>query len=300
MSKKSNKFKVILSAIVLSFSMSNSNAGLLDIFTDHPILSSAGLLGAAYLASPMHKARDLSYHLDTVEPYFNIHPEDFKPIAEYVLKALFNPANKADYDRYKKLAEMMNLEIPPYSPPVKNRPTVLVTPIQEQNPNNNILENPIQKPPFSNIISTPQGEQFDTSTEFPNQPMATWEDYIYAKTQAQILADEMKAAGMGQKPKGYAAHHIVAWDDNRYPVCQDLRDLLVNNGIDINSAENGVYLPTRKVTKTPNEAYHPEIHTKDYYENVNNVLEKFDGDTQGMKNALKDIGQKLKNNQFKY
>lgn len=94
--------------------------------------------------------------------------------------------------------------------------------------------------------------------------------------------------------------HIVAWDDNRYPVCQDIRDLLSNNGIGINDAENGVYLPTRKVTKNLNEAYHPEIHTKNYYENVNDVLEKFDGDTQGMKNALKDIGQKLKNNNFKY
>jgi hypothetical protein len=84
----------------------------------------------------------------------------------------------------------------------------LTNPQQEQNPNSHILDNPIQNQPFSNIISTPQGEQLDTSTEFPNQPIASWEDYIYAKIQAQILADAMKAAGMGQRQLGYAAHHI--------------------------------------------------------------------------------------------
>lgn len=105
---------------------------------------------------------------------------------------------------------------------------------------------------------------------------------------------------MGQRPSGYAAHHIVAWDDNRYPICQTLRDLLNNNTIGINDAENGVYLPTRKVTKNTNEAYHPEIHTDKYYNNIYNRLSIYDGDKQGMQNELTKIGSELKSNQFKY
>ena len=159
---------------------------------------------------------------------------------------------------------------------------------------------PVQQQPFSNIINTPKGEQLDTATEFPNQPIASWEDYVYAKSQSKILAEAMKAAGMGQKPLGYAAHHIVAWDDNRYPVCQDLRDLLSNNNIGINDSENGVYLPTRKSTKSANEAYHPEIHTKDYYENIYAQLKVFSNSPQEMRDELVDIGMQLKNNQFKY
>lgn len=297
-----SKFKIILASIVLSLSINNANAGILDLVKDHPLLSAVGLAGGAmYSQSVVHKARDLSFHLPKVEPYFQQNPNDFNPIAQYVLNALAHPANKADYDRYKRLAEVMDLDnIPPYIPTASNQSTVLANPSQQQNPVDNVLEHPTQEKPFSNIIYTPQGKKLDTSTEFPNQPIASWEDYLYAKSQAQILADNMKASGMGQKPVGYAAHHIVAWDDNRYPICQTLRDLLNNNTIGINDAENGVYLPTRKVTKNPNEAYHPEIHTEKYYNNVYNVLDRFDGDTQGMKDALKDIGQRLKNNQFKY
>lgn len=68
-----------------------------------------------YAQSAMHKARDLSYNLPKVEPYFKVNPQDFNPVAKYVLWALINPANKKHYDRYKKLAEVMGLDnIPPY------------------------------------------------------------------------------------------------------------------------------------------------------------------------------------------
>ena len=59
-----NKFKVILTSIVLSISINNANAGLLDLVKDHPLLSVVGVgVGALYIDSAMHKARDLSYHL---------------------------------------------------------------------------------------------------------------------------------------------------------------------------------------------------------------------------------------------
>lgn len=248
-----NKIKVLLSGIILSISFSTTHAGVLDFAKKNPLFTATAVAGGAlYAQSTMHKARDLSYHPYKVESYFQLNPQDFNPIAKYVLWALNNPANKKDYERYTKLAQIMGLDnIPPYRSSQINNPNVLPNPIHEQNPNDSILENPIQEKPFINIIYTPQGKKIDTSTEFPNQPIASWEDYIHAKSQAQILADTMKASGYGQRQPGYAAHHIVSWNDNRYPACQDLRDLLNNNGIDINEAVNGVYLPTRKLTKNP-------------------------------------------------
>ena len=82
----------------------------------------------------------------------------------------------------------MNLDgIPPYSPPKINNPNVLTNPQQEQNAKNNILENPTQKQPFSNIIYTPQGKTFDTSTEFPFEEPKTWNEYLLLKENSTIL-----------------------------------------------------------------------------------------------------------------
>lgn len=296
------KIVVLFKVLILCFSISTANAGILGVMKQHPILSGIGIAGGAlYSQTAIHKARDLSYHLPKVESYFKLNPQDFNPISQYVLYALKNPNNKKDYDRYKRLAETMGLDdIPPYINTANNEPTILVNPIQEENPADNILANPIQTETYQNIIYTPTGEAFDTIPEFPNQQIESWEDYLIVKRQSDILAENMRLGGMGSRPKGYAAHHIVAWDDNRYSVCQDLRDLLNNNGIGINDSENGVYLPARKITKNPNEAYHPEIHTKEYYKNIYDELEVYNNNTQGLKNALKDIGQRLKNNQFKY
>jgi hypothetical protein len=295
---KKSKIKIIISSIIIGITVSSSYAD--SIVTKHPIISSIGVGTILYMGSVTHKARHLSFNLPEVQSFFEKNPSQFNPIAEYVLKTLANPASKVDYDRYRKLAEVMELDkIPPYIPPKVNNPDLLINPEQGKIGSNQLI-NPIQQSPFSNIIYTPQGKKLDTSTEFPNQIINSWEEYVYAKSQADILAEAMRIAGAGKRPAGYAAHHIVPWDDNRYPVCQDLRDLLSNNHIDINSAENGVYLPTRKVTKNTNEAYHPEIHTNEYYENVYQKLRPHNNDPQSMKDELKDIGQKLKNNKFKY
>lgn len=51
-------------------------------------------------------------------------------------------------------------------------------------------------------------------------------------------------------------------DDNAV----EARRILKEWGIDVNSAANGVYLPTEKGTGMG--AYHPSLHTKDYYQMV--------------------------------
>lgn len=68
------------------------------------------------------------------------------------------------------------------------------------------------------------------------------------------------------KEKGSAAHHIVAGDDIR---AQQARDILKHYNIDINSAENGIYLKHIDPNSKQSGAYHRIIHTDQYYTTVN-------------------------------
>lgn len=291
-----NKFKLLISAIILSLSMSNVNADVFNIAKKNPLLSAVGLAGGAlYVQTAMHKSRNLSYNLPKVEPYFKLNPQDFSPIAQYVLWALSNPANKKDYDRYKRLAEVMGLQgIPPYIAPQVNNSNVLTNPSQNPDPNDNILENPIQEQPFSNIIYTPQGEKIDTSTEFPIEGPQNWEDYLLLKSNSQQLADNMANGGMGIKPKGYAAHHAIPATE---PGAQNARDILNKYGIDINDAVNGVYLPTPKDKTATQGIEHNGRHPLSYAERVNRLIIDADniGGKQSVLNKLNDIKNNLKN-----
>lgn len=290
------KLKLFIAIVALSLSITNAHAGVLDFAKKNPLLSAVGVAGGAlYMQSAMHKARDLSYNLPKVEPYFKLKPQDFNPIAKYVLWALSNPANKKDYDRYKRLAEVMGLEgIPPYNPPQVHNTDILTTPQQEQNPEDNVLENPIEEQPFSNIIYTPQGEKFDTSMEFPIERPQNWEHYLLLKSNSQQLADNMANGGMGIKPKGYAAHHAIPATDAG---AQDARDILNKYGIDINDAINGVYLPTPKDNTATIGIEHNGRHPLSYAEKVNDLIQKADqlGGRQAVINELNNIKNKLTN-----
>lgn len=296
------KLKVLLCLFILYLPFS-AKADPVDFAIRHPMLSLLGVGTVVYLDSVIHISRHLSKHTDEVEPYFKRHPKDFNPVSKYVLNALAHPLNKSDYDRYKKLAEIMGLEnIPPYVTPAAT-PELKVpeSPVQVPDATSGIHENPMaQSDPSSNIIHTPKGEPFDTSTEFPNERISTWEDYLFLKTESQKLADNMEAAGLGKRPAGYAAHHIVAWSKSCYAVCQDLRDLLDNNGIGINDSINGVYLPHFKATKNKNEAYHPGIHTEKYYDDLFIRLQLYNGNTESLKNELSIVARELKTNTFNY
>lgn len=75
------------------------------------------------------------------------------------------------------------------------------------------------------------------------------------------------------KHSGTSAHHVVAWNDERAVMA---RAILMQFNIDIDSADNGVVLPTGiKNTphkKMPNAYAHATIHTKVYYANITALL----------------------------
>ena len=113
----------------------------------------------------------------------------------------------------------------------------------------------------------------------------------------------MKAAGLGTRPAGYAAHHIVQWNDQRADAA---RQLLQRYGIDINAAVNGVYLPHTKAAAAQTEAqYHPAMHTSDYMTNITDALERaesrgetFEEKKQEITNELNRIAEELQKGEF--
>jgi hypothetical protein len=92
---------------------------------------------------------------------------------------------------------------------------------------------------------------------------------------SKTLSKRMEAAGFGKQPKGTAAHHIVASDDARYEDAIRAREIFDSFNVDIDDAENGVYLPiSEKAVKAAADrgvtlvgTYHgsPTLHTPAYY-----------------------------------
>ena len=95
-------------------------------------------------------------------------------------------------------------------------------------------------------------------------------DYYFTRTQhGQELADSLEASGEPAK-EGCDPHHIVPWNEGRKwakSYADGAREILDTCDIQIDSAENGVWLP-----KSPNAdcegAWHPRLHNKDYYRQV--------------------------------
>ena len=84
---------------------------------------------------------------------------------------------------------------------------------------------------------------------------------------SKILRRNLIAAGKVAPDYAHAAHHIVAGGAKDADIA---RAILERFGIGINDAVNGVFLPTIKGAS--DAAYHPGIHTKAYYEKVNELL----------------------------
>ena len=80
----------------------------------------------------------------------------------------------------------------------------------------------------------------------------------------------MEAAGDITPDYQNAAHHIVPSTDGRYAKAIQCRDILTKYGVDINSANNGVFLPT--VENVSKATYHGALHNAKYYDKVHSLL----------------------------
>ena len=116
-----------------------------------------------------------------------------------------------------------------------------------------------------------------------------------SKPSARVLRDNMiKKLGKVTPNFPFATHHIVAGKDKR---AASARAILLKYGIDINDAVNGVFLPT--VKNVSPAAYHRSLHTKKYYDNVNEMLNKATS-KQEVIDVLETIYTELLNGTFSY
>lgn len=113
-----------------------------------------------------------------------------------------------------------------------------------------------------------------------------------SKPSSKVLRDNLIASG--KVPPNYknAAHHIVAGSS---PKAAEARAILQKYNIDINSAENGVFLPTQRGVS--NASYHPSLHTNSYYEKVNSLLREAKS-KEDVEDILRYIEQELEKGTF--
>ena len=83
-----------------------------------------------------------------------------------------------------------------------------------------------------------------------------------------VLRENLEVTGF-KAPPNTAAHHMVAANDSRAIVA---RSVLQREGIDINEAVNGVFLPENLRVANPPNLTHSTIHTNLYYETINTRL----------------------------
>ena len=89
------------------------------------------------------------------------------------------------------------------------------------------------------------------------------------KASSRVLRNNLEKKGITAPDYPNAAHHIVAGSSsNKY--AKEARKILDDFGININSADNGVFLPTQKGVSEA--AYHRSLHTNTYYKSVNDRL----------------------------
>lgn len=93
----------------------------------------------------------------------------------------------------------------------------------------------------------------------------------------KALNEEQVATGMPPDPDDCDAHHIVPKREGRawaVDSANNARYVLDSCNIDLNSVENGVYLPGKRSGAQCSGSYHKNLHSKKYYESIEKRLSK--------------------------
>lgn len=247
-----------------------------------------------------HASHDISDFVDNF-------PELRAEIENGLRAKMKNAKSEKVYINLQKVADLIRMsDVPPFEPEDMSKYKL---PGMNAHPYSNInkLETPEYVSEYPNILISPEGEPVDTSLEFPIERPKDWNEYILLKQASKELAENMANDNVnkkGVKPAGYAAHHIVPFSEDRgfsQPYADNIRKILKNVGIGLNDSENGVYLRhLKKLKNTTSESYHPEIHTKKYYEAVFLRLQPLSGNKVAIEKELSKIASELKNKTFPY
>lgn len=133
-------------------------------------------------------------------------------------------------------------------------------------------------------------------TRFNAAPLADGDgldpfDTIRVAGHSTVLGNNMVAKGV-TRPPNTAAHHIVAWNDPR--AAADVA-ILAANGIGIDDAENGVFLPRFVASPNPSgNQVHSTTHTNLYFQEVDRRIRlAAPGGPTAIKAALAQIATEL-------
>ncbi|MBV9322915.1 MAG: AHH domain-containing protein, partial [Chloroflexi bacterium] len=131
---------------------------------------------------------------------------------------------------------------------------------------------PVSRRLIEGGAATSEGEQTSVGTGGTGPSLAP------VKSSSRLLRRALELAGFVAKA-GEAAHHIVAGNDVRASVA---RDILEREGIGINDAANGVFLPA---------SMHQGVHTNAYFQAINDALTSAAPGT--VKDVLADIRSQI-------
>lgn len=95
--------------------------------------------------------------------------------------------------------------------------------------------------------------------------------YATSKSNSEILREELYSQGVTYHKYSNCAHHVVP---HNMDAAKEAREILEAFGIDLNSAANGVLLPSHDDDYVIFESFHPGGHTNQYCYNVNNRLQR--------------------------
>lgn len=113
------------------------------------------------------------------------------------------------------------------------------------------------------------------------------------------LNAERTSAGLPPDPDDCDAHHIVPKGEKREwakEMVESARTSL-EGCVDIDSAENGIYLPAKRSGAKCPGSYHKSLHSKAYYEYIENRLRsaKEFGGCDSIKEELNAVKEELMN-----
>ena len=142
-----------------------------------------------------------------------------------------------------------------------------------------------------NKVTSLTSKATNTSNSSSNSLSQTSSQEI-EKANSKVLRNNMINSGIAEPDYPNAAHHIVAGNS---PKAEQARQVLRRFGIGINDANNGVFLPA--VKDVSSAAYHPSLHTKEYYDVVNDALSVASSKSDVI-NILNDTSSQLINGTF--
>lgn len=115
---------------------------------------------------------------------------------------------------------------------------------------------------------------------------------------SKVLRRNLEKAGVNAPAPGEdAAHHIVAGGDQR---AADALAKLQRNGIDVNEAANGVFLPRYAKNASPPSLNHGNLHTDRYHREVSNRINSASESREALLDVLSSIRQQLTDGSFPY